>query len=118
MVQIRVIEASHARKVKFPTQRVHSVRVMQRNGSRAGGNMNQGLEPLVIKHRPLLLALAKNLCGSAVDAEDLVQEALLRFMMAFGESVPPAERTCIAWLTTTLHNLFFTHLRKGKVYTK
>lgn len=79
--------------------------------------MSEGLEPLVTRHRHWLLAQAKNLCRNAVDAEDLVQETLLRFTQAFLHALPD-DRVCAAWLTTTLHNQFFVQLRKGKVQNR
>lgn len=76
--------------------------------------MNEGLKPLVTRHQPWLLAQARNLCRNTIDAEDLVQETLLRFAQTFQHAVPD-DRTSAAWLTTTLHNQFFAQLRKGKV---
>jgi RNA polymerase sigma-70 factor (ECF subfamily) len=68
------------------------------------------------QQRAWLLAKARNMCRNATDAEDLVQEALLRFIQNFerAESLPN-ERVCAAWLVTTLTNLFYMQCRKQKV---
>ncbi|WP_158623833.1 RNA polymerase sigma factor [Corallococcus llansteffanensis] len=60
-----------------------------------------------------LMAQAMNLCGDETDAEDLVQEVILRFIQEFGKkealpSVPSGE----AWLVRTLSNLFFGQCRR------
>ena len=53
------------------------------------------------------------------DAEDLVQEALRRFVEAFNdvESLP-SEESCAAWLSTTTTNLFRDQLRKRYTHKK
>jgi RNA polymerase sigma-70 factor (ECF subfamily) len=68
------------------------------------------------QHRAWLLAQATNLCRNATDAEDLVQDTLLRFIQTFGqlESLPP-ERSCEAWLVTTLTHLFYDQCRRRRV---
>jgi RNA polymerase sigma-70 factor (ECF subfamily) len=68
------------------------------------------------QHRAWLLAKARNMCRNATDAEDLVQETLLRFIQTFEklEALPP-ERTCAAWLVTTVTNLFYMQCRKQRV---
>ncbi|HVG60989.1 MAG TPA: RNA polymerase sigma factor [Hyalangium sp.] len=68
------------------------------------------------QQRAWLLAKARNMCRGTTDAEDLVQETLLRFIQTFerAESLP-SERTCAAWLVTTLTNLFYMQCRKLKV---
>jgi len=68
------------------------------------------------QHRAWLLAQANNLCRNATDAEDLVQEVLLRFIQNFGqvESLPN-ERSCEAWLVTTLTHLFYDQCRRRRV---
>src|SRR5690242_10546130 len=55
-----------------------------------------------LQQRGWLLAKARNMCRNANDAEDLVQETLLRFIQTFErvESLP-SERTCAAWMVTT-----------------
>ncbi len=68
-----------------------------------------------MKRRGKLLAQAKNICRNATDAEDLVQDATLRFIEAFGNVEVLEERRCESWLVTTLFNLFYTQCRKNKV---
>jgi len=66
--------------------------------------------------RTWLLAQALNVCRNRTDAEDLVQESLLRFIQAFEkvESLPN-ERLCEGWLITTLTNLFKDQCRKRTI---
>jgi len=68
------------------------------------------------QRRPWLLKHARVVCRNESDAEDLVQEALLRFIQTFEklESLPPV-RVCEGWLVTTLTNLFYDQCRKRKV---
>jgi RNA polymerase sigma factor (sigma-70 family) len=66
--------------------------------------------------RSWLLAQALNVCRNRTDAEDLVQEALLRFIQAFEKvEALPNERYCEGWLITTLTNLFRDQCRKRKI---
>jgi RNA polymerase sigma-70 factor (ECF subfamily) len=68
------------------------------------------------RHRSWLLAQARGLCRNETDAEDLVQETLLRFIQNFDKlETLPAERTCAAWLVTTLTHLFYDQCRKQRV---
>jgi RNA polymerase sigma-70 factor (ECF subfamily) len=68
------------------------------------------------RYRAWLLAQAKNLCRNATDAEDLVQDALLRFIQTFGQrEALPNERSCEAWLVTTLTHLFYDQCRRRRV---
>jgi RNA polymerase sigma-70 factor (ECF subfamily) len=68
------------------------------------------------QRRKWLVAQARKLCRDASDAEDLVQETLLRFIQTF-EKVErlPSDRTYEAWMVTTLTNLFYDQCRKRKV---
>ncbi len=68
------------------------------------------------QQRAWLLAKARNMCRNATDAEDLVQETILRFIQTFERAEPlPTERACAAWLVTTLTNLFYMQCRKQRV---
>ncbi len=70
-----------------------------------------------MQQRGWLLAKARNMCRNATDAEDLVQETLLRFIQTFERAEPlPSERTCAAWMVTTLTNLFYMQCRKQRVH--
>jgi RNA polymerase sigma-70 factor (ECF subfamily) len=72
-----------------------------------------------MRHRGWLLAQARNLCRNASDAEDLVQETLLRFIQTFSQvEAPPDERTCGAWLVTTLTHLFYSQCRRLKAQAR
>jgi RNA polymerase sigma-70 factor (ECF subfamily) len=66
-----------------------------------------------------LLTQARHICRNATDAEDLVQETLLRFIQAFDklEALPP-EKACAAWLVTTLTNLFYDQCRRQQVQAR
>ena len=59
--------------------------------------------------RPLLFSLAYRMVGSAAEAEDLVQEAFLRFHGADGVESPKA------FLTTVVTRLAIDHLRSARV---
>jgi RNA polymerase sigma-70 factor (ECF subfamily) len=61
-------------------------------------------------HRPLLFAIAYRMLGSAMEAEDIVQEAYLRYRAA---SEPP--RAPKAYLTTVVTRLCLDHLKSARV---
>lgn len=62
-------------------------------------------------YRSLLFALAYRMLGSAMEAEDIVQEAYLRYRAA-----PPGSiRTLKTFLTTVVHHLCLDHLRSAQV---
>lgn len=68
------------------------------------------------QQRGRLLIVAKRLCRSATDAEDLVQETLYRFIRDFGElEALPHERACESWMSSTLTNLFNDQCRRQRV---
>jgi RNA polymerase sigma-70 factor (ECF subfamily) len=74
------------------------------------------LGELAMQHRGWLMSQALKLCRNETDAEDLVQETLLRFVKAFEDREPlPDRSTCVSWLTTTLSNLFNSQCRKQQV---
>jgi RNA polymerase sigma-70 factor (ECF subfamily) len=69
-----------------------------------------------IRQRSWLLEQARRICRNETDAEDLVQESLLRFIKHFGQVESfPSERTCEAWLVRTASNLFKDQCRKRRV---
>ena len=69
-----------------------------------------------MQRRERLLARAMNVCRDRSDAEDLVQETILRFIQTFEKvAVPPDPRSCESWMMTTLINLFYGQCRKRKV---
>lgn len=69
-----------------------------------------------MQHRGWLMGQALKMCRNETDAEDLVQETLLRFVKTFEDRDPrPDQRTCVSWLSTTLANLFKSQCRKQQV---
>lgn len=63
------------------------------------------------ENRPLLLAIAYRMVGSASDAEDLVQEAFVRWERADTDAV----RSPKAYLTRVITRLCLDHLRSSRV---
>jgi len=62
-------------------------------------------------YRPLLFGLAYRMLGSAMDAEDIVQESFLRWQQTAGGTV----ETPRAYLTTVVTRLCIDHLRSARV---
>jgi RNA polymerase sigma-70 factor (ECF subfamily) len=62
--------------------------------------------------RPLLFSIAYRMTGTAGDAEDIVQEAFLRYHRRDEETVLETPR---AWLTTVTTRLAIDHLRSARV---
>jgi RNA polymerase sigma factor (sigma-70 family) len=74
------------------------------------------LEPFILGIRPWLLNKAFAICRDRTDAEDLVQEATLRFLKSFARvRSMPSENLLEAWLITTMTNCFFDQCRKRRV---
>ena len=63
------------------------------------------------EHRPLLFAIAYRMLGSVADAEDIVQDAFLRWQRANGVAVRSARN----YLSTTVTRLALDHLRSARV---
>ena len=63
------------------------------------------------EYRSLLFAMAYRMLGSAMEAEDIVQEAYLRYRATPPESI----RTLKSFLTTIVHNLCIDYLRSAQV---
>ncbi len=63
----------------------------------------------VLSELPVLLRVARRLTGDAVDAEDLVQDTLVRALRAFNRFDGRYPR---AWLLTILRNTHRNHVRK------
>jgi RNA polymerase sigma-70 factor (ECF subfamily) len=83
--------------------------------SDADGPVARRLEELLARQRRWLVVQARQLCRNPVDAEDLVQETMVRFLAAFGQlSQLPSEGVCANWLVTTLTNCFYDQLRKQR----
>jgi len=71
-------------------------------------NMNEG--DLFQTHRPALFAVAYRMLGSATDAEDVVQDAWLRFAAA----EPAGLRSVKAYLTTIVTRLCLDRLKSAR----
>lgn len=63
------------------------------------------------EHRSLLFAMAYNMLGSAMEAEDIVQEAYLRYRATPPESI----RKLKSFLMTVVHHLCLDHLKSAQV---
>ena len=63
------------------------------------------------EYRSLLFAIAYRMLGSAMEAEDIVQEAYLRYRATPPESI----RTLKSFLTTIVHHLCMDHLKSAQV---
>ena len=63
------------------------------------------------EHRPLLFSIAYRMLGSAADAEDIVQDAFLRWQHADMAAVQSQRK----YLTTTVARLSMDHLRSARV---
>src|SRR5690606_20391232 len=59
------------------------------------------------EHRSLLFAMAYNMLGSAMEAEDIVQEAYLRYRATPPESI----RRLKSFLMTVVHHLCLDHMK-------
>ncbi|OGL14956.1 MAG: hypothetical protein A3F92_01020 [Candidatus Rokubacteria bacterium RIFCSPLOWO2_12_FULL_71_22] len=71
-------------------------------------------EHVVLVHRGRLYRQALSLCRNRTDAEDLVQETLLRAFRRFDQFT--AGSNCVAWLATILRNIFLNQVtRQGSV---
>lgn len=66
-------------------------------------------EAEALVHLDALYRTALRLTGSRADADDLVQEALLRAFRSFDRFDPGTN--CRAWLFTIMHNAFLNQLR-------
>jgi RNA polymerase sigma-70 factor, ECF subfamily len=62
------------------------------------------------EYRSLLFAMAYRMMGSAMEAEDIVQEAYLRYQATPPESI----RTLKSFLTTIVHHLCLDHLKSAQ----
>ncbi|HEY8212239.1 MAG TPA: RNA polymerase sigma factor [Myxococcaceae bacterium] len=68
--------------------------------------------------RPWLLKRAQRLTYGRTDPEDLVQDVLAKYVVAFQEGPQLNEQSSMAWLATALKNAFISDLRKQGVHIK
>ncbi|QSQ19909.1 RNA polymerase sigma factor [Pyxidicoccus parkwayensis] len=74
------------------------------------------IREVVARNRPLLLAEANKLCRNSTDADDLVQETLLRFVQSADvQRGPSDERGCVCLMVRILSNRFCDMYRRGRV---
>jgi len=64
----------------------------------------------ILSYLPAMRAFARSLCGNAADADDLVQETLLRALENIDRYTPGTNLR--AWLFTIMRNRFFTNTAK------
>jgi RNA polymerase sigma-70 factor, ECF subfamily len=62
-----------------------------------------------------LLRRAQRVCYGRTDAEDLVQDVLAKYVVAFKDGPLPGEQSSMAWLATALKNALISDLRKQGV---
>jgi RNA polymerase sigma-70 factor (ECF subfamily) len=70
------------------------------------------LHELTRAHHGHLLHLARKLCRSSFDPEDLVQDVLLK-TVAHYDRLPP-DVNHLAWMTRVMHNLFIDRVRRAR----
>lgn len=70
----------------------------------------QRFEGLAAQQRPFLLGLARKLCRSHFDPEDLVQDVLVRALRHYERLPDDANER--AWLGRIMHNLFIDRVRR------
>lgn len=77
--------------------------------------MGHELKPFIVEIQPWLTKKARQLCKDRTDAEDLVQEASIRFLSSFAHAAElPPENQLERWLITTMLHYFFDLCRRRK----
>jgi RNA polymerase sigma-70 factor, ECF subfamily len=74
------------------------------------------VDALAREHRDFLAALARKLCRGHQDADDLVQEVLLRAVTHSTQL--PSRVNLRAWMTQLMKNAFVDQLRRAKTRSK
>jgi RNA polymerase sigma-70 factor, ECF subfamily len=72
----------------------------------------ESFEDAVLPHRALMHRVAVKMTGSSAEADDLVQETLLRAFRSFGRLRPDSQVR--PWLMRILHNTFVSSWRRKK----
>lgn len=78
--------------------------------TRHAGETAEGHVEVFERHRPHLFNLGYRMLGSAAEAEDVVQDAYLRWHQADAEAI----ETPVAWLTTVVTRLCLTRLTAAR----
>ncbi len=76
----------------------------------AGARDRRRLDELTRAHQPTLLAVARKLCRSGFDPDDLVQDVLMKTVANFDRL--PEGINHVAWMTRVMHNLFIDQVRR------
>ncbi|MBV8205157.1 MAG: sigma-70 family RNA polymerase sigma factor [Acidobacteria bacterium] len=76
------------------------------------GGRQQRFEQVAMPNSESLLRTALRLCGRRHEAEDLVQEAMLRAWKSFDQFDPGTN--CKAWLFTIMLNVFYSQVRRAR----
>ncbi|CAM4426094.1 RNA polymerase sigma factor [Corallococcus exiguus] len=68
-----------------------------------------------VRHQPILMAVARNICGgNATACDDLLQDVLLRALLKWDTLRGWAEPARRAWLVRVLHNRFLDQCRRSR----
>lgn len=78
--------------------------------------MTLDTDKLYLDHRPALICYAMRILGSREAAEDIVQEAYLRFLPETSKAAKP--RDALSYLYRVVRNLSFDVLKRRKVEQK
>ncbi len=105
-------------RVKSPPGYASGPQVWEREGPRNSMSDNRGYWAweFAMQRRSQLFVHARRWCGNASDADDLVQEIIVRFKQAADNGKLPSEaRQCEVWLARALRNRFIDMCRRKKV---
>ncbi len=73
------------------------------------------LDDQIRAHHGFLSSLARKLCRTSFDAEDLLQDVVMKTVAAH-HRIPP-DANLAAWMARTMHNLFIDRVRERAVRT-